>query len=260
MAERDQEKQSSVLFSLRELMSLEEERIQTEKQREEEARAAERRAKMEAELRLRAAEEARIRAEDERRALEAAREREEAARLEAIQRAAIERARLEAEEKARLAQLELSHKHERDLHALRADKEKMGLRRALVVVAVGAFVLAGGGLGYYFGLVLPEAERERIAAEQKAQALQAQRDAAERDAAERKKQIDDLTAQRDKAVSEKERAELDAQLAKLRGDAPSAKPTPVGRPGAGSGTRTGPTNTDPALDACKNSNDPMCGM
>jgi colicin import membrane protein len=259
MADRESEKQSSVLFSLRELMNLEEERIETEKQREEEARAADKRAKMEAELRLRAAEEARIRAEEERRQNDAAREREEAARLEAIQRAAIERTRLETEERARLAQMELSHKHERELQMLKADKQKTGLRRALIGVAVASVVFAGSGLGYYFGVAVPAAERDRAAAETEARQLKEARDKAEADAAAKTKLIADLTAQRDKAKTEKERIELDQQLNELKGG--DAKKPP---PGAGAGVVRPPpdtkTDAEKLLDACKNSKDPACGM
>jgi colicin import membrane protein len=260
MADRDPEKQSSVLFSLRELMNLEEERIETEKQREEEARAADRRAKMEAELRLRAAEEARIRAEEERRQNDAAREREEAARLEAIQRAAIERTRLETEERARLAQMELAHKHERELMALKSDKQKTGLRRALIGVGVASVVFAGGGLGYYFGVAVPAAERDRAAIEAEARQLKEARDKAEADAKAKEKMIADLTDQRDKAKTEKERIELDQKLNELKGG--DGKKPPVVGPGTGTVKPPRDTKLDAEklLEACKNSKDPSCGM
>ncbi|NUO54351.1 MAG: hypothetical protein HOV80_36360 [Polyangiaceae bacterium] len=259
MADRESEKQSSVLFSLRELMNLEEERIETEKQREEEARAADKRAKMEAELRLRAAEEARIRAEEERRQNDAAREREEAARLEAIQRAAIERTRLETEERARLAQMELAHKHERELMALQSDKQKTGLRRALIGVAVASVVFAGGGLGYYFGVAVPEGERVKAAADNEARTLKEARDKAEAEANAKSKMIADLTEQRDKARTDKERIELDQKLNELKGD-----PKKVVPGGTGTGVVKPPkdtkTDAEKLLDACKNSKDPACGM
>jgi colicin import membrane protein len=260
MAERDPEKQSSVLFSLRELMNLEEERIQTEKQRDEEARAAENRAKMEAELRLRAAEEARIRAEEERRRNDAAREREEAARLEAIRHAEIERARLQAEEHARLAQLELSHKHEREIQLLRADKEKTGLRRALIGVALASFVVAGGGLGYWFGVAVPKAEAEKAQAENEARQLKEARDKAQAEAAAKEKQIADLTDQRNRAQTEKERLELDAKLRELKGDkdVKDQKPPPGGGPLVKPPPPPGPG--EDLLDKCRNSKDPTCGM
>lgn len=260
MADRDPEKQSSVLFSLRELMNLEEERIQTEKEREEEARAAEKRAKMEAELRMRAAEEGRIRAEEERRRIDQQREREEAARLDAIRHAAIERTRLETEERARLAQLELSHKHERDIQALRADKEKTGLRRALIGVAVASVVFAGGGLGYYFGVAVPEGDRAKAAADNEARTMKEARDKAEADAAAKNKLIADLTDQRNKAQTEKERLELDQKLIDLKAGKDDKKQPATGPGGIVKPPPPDKTPEELLLEKCKNSKDPNCGM
>ena len=79
-----EQKESSVLFSLKELMNLEEDRIKTEEtSKAEQARQAEQ-ARLDAERAAREAEEARIHAENEKRRLEESRQREETARLEAI--------------------------------------------------------------------------------------------------------------------------------------------------------------------------------
>ena len=97
-----EQKESSVLFSLKELMNLEEDRIKTEEADRAAQAAAAERARQDAERQAREAEQARIRAEEERRRAEEQRSREEAARLEAIRVAEIEKARVEAEQRARL--------------------------------------------------------------------------------------------------------------------------------------------------------------
>src|SRR5277367_2853584 len=97
-----EQKESSVLFSLKELMNLEEDRIKQEEQEKRRQDEAATHARMEAERRVREEEESRIRAEEERRHADEQRTREDAARLEAIHTAEIERTRLEAENSARL--------------------------------------------------------------------------------------------------------------------------------------------------------------
>ena len=97
-----EQKESSVLFSLKELMNLEEDRIkQEEETKRAQAEAAER-SRLDAERRAREEEEARIRAEENRRRTEEARSREENARLEALRLAEVEKARVEAEQRARM--------------------------------------------------------------------------------------------------------------------------------------------------------------
>jgi len=87
------QKESSVLFSLKELMDLEQERIARE-EADRARKAEELRLKREAEERAkRELEEQRAREEEERRRAEAQRQREEEARLEAIKQAEIERAK-----------------------------------------------------------------------------------------------------------------------------------------------------------------------
>jgi len=159
--------QSSVLFSLKELMGLEETRVEEERQaatleaeRREEAR---RRAEVES---ARQAEEALAR-EEAQKAEEARLVREEAARHEALRLAAVERARLEALQNARATEQKLANDHHARLLELERDGEKKKLRRNIIVLAAGAVLVLGTGLGIYFGKMRPEAfaERERIQAE-----------------------------------------------------------------------------------------------
>jgi colicin import membrane protein len=132
-------KESSVLFSLRELMNLEEQRRAEEAA--DVARRAERQAEasLAAERRAREEEIARRRA-DEARAREEAREsREEAAHLAALREAELERARREAESAARLEELRLRQDHERQQAALAKDGRDRG---GILLAMCGALVLA----------------------------------------------------------------------------------------------------------------------
>jgi colicin import membrane protein len=142
-----EQKESSVLFSLKELMSLEEDRIRKEEDERRRREEAELQAKLEAERRARAEEEARIQAEEARRRAEEQRAREEAARLEAIRQAEVEKARLDAENAARIEALRHQQEHERQLEAVRADK---GKKRLALIAGASGFVLLvaliGGGI------------------------------------------------------------------------------------------------------------------
>jgi colicin import membrane protein len=165
--------QSSVLFSLNELMQLEGQRIEEESSREREAREREHAAKMEAELRLRVADEARRKADAERRHAEELSLREEEARLAAMREATLERARIETLDRARLAELELVHKHEQVLRRDEADRTSSRMRAALVAVVTGALLIGGAGIGYYFGVVQPKDEATRRELAEKAATAEA---------------------------------------------------------------------------------------
>jgi colicin import membrane protein len=137
----EQQKESSVLFSLKELMNLEENRIKEEEQeKEQRARAeAERRARDEAERR--AAEEKRLREEEDVRRAEDLRKKEEVARLEAIRMGEIEKAKAEAEHHARMQAMHAQQAHEQHLAALGSDSTKKRLK--LIVGIVSAVLVAG---------------------------------------------------------------------------------------------------------------------
>ncbi len=142
-----EQKESSVLFSLKELMNLEEDRIRQEEaeRRRQEEEAVQ--ARLELERRARDEEEARLRAIEEERLAGEQRQREEAARLEAIHQAEIERARLEAENAARLQQLRNQQEHAERIAAISQDQSKKKLRN--IAIASGAFLvlaLVGGGM------------------------------------------------------------------------------------------------------------------
>ncbi len=140
-----EQKESSVLFSLKELMNLEEDRIrQEESERRRQADAAEA-ARADAERKSRDAEEQRLRAEDERRRQEEQRGREETARLDAIRHAEVEKARVEAENAARMEGLRRQQEHERQIAVIAQDKSKKNLKLAAFGIGFVLLVVAVGG-------------------------------------------------------------------------------------------------------------------
>lgn len=160
MAER---KESSVLFSLRELREIEEERIQEEQTAKKRAEEERIRAQQEAERRAREEEESRRRAAEdaERRAREAveSREREERLRVEEAER----RARVEAQ-----AQLEQQRMHkELEIRAIEAQKKKP----TWLIAVAGGLVLVVGILGFWAYSRSQEADREKREADAKLAAL-----------------------------------------------------------------------------------------
>jgi colicin import membrane protein len=158
-----EQKESSVLFSLKELMNLEEDRIRSEEAQKAAAVAAAEKARLEAERVAREAEEARIRAEEDRRRTEEQRSREEAARLEAIRHAELEKARLETEQQARLAAMAAQQQHERSLAELHHDESKKKLRKTLIGVVAGVLVI--GTISIYAAVKSSQESEARLAAE-----------------------------------------------------------------------------------------------
>ncbi len=142
-----EQKESSVLFSLKELMNLEEDRIKQEESVRQRQEQAEAQAKLDAERRAREDEQARLQAEEDKKRAEEQRTREEAARLAAIHQAEIEKARLAAESAARIEQLRHVQEHEIQIKALTQDKHKK--RLTLIAGGAGLFLvvaLVGGGI------------------------------------------------------------------------------------------------------------------
>ena len=172
------QKESSVLFSLKELMNLEEDRI-----REEEAqKAARARAELEAreakERAARDAEERRLRDDEERRRTEELRKREEQTRLEAIRQGEVEKARAEAEHRARMEAMAAQRAHEAQLASINQDQHKKRLQVTIGVVAF-LFVAAVVGGGVAFKKHNDAVNLERQAAEQQRAELEARVNAAE---------------------------------------------------------------------------------
>lgn len=142
-----EQKESSVLFSLKELMNLEEDRIRQEEDDKQKKADAEMQARLESERRTREAEEGRIRDEENRKRAEEQRSREESARLEAMRQAEVERARVEAENAARIQAMQSQQEHERQLTVIKESHGKKKITYIAVGVGVVAFLgLIGGGI------------------------------------------------------------------------------------------------------------------
>jgi colicin import membrane protein len=244
-----EQKESSVLFSLKELMNLEEDRIRQEedaKRRQEEEAA---RVRAEAERRAREEEEARMRAVEEKRRTEEQRTREDAARLEAIRHAEVEKARLDAENQARMQQLTHQQEHERQLALVSQDKSK----KRLVLIAVTIGVLAVGGLAGGAFVISNQLKKSKD--------LEAQLTALQSQADENNRKMSELNGKLASATTPEEKAELERQLddAKKK-QTELQQATQSVKTGGGPRTFTGPTQQAPrTLPKCHcSAGDPLC--
>lgn len=134
-----EQKESSVLFSLKELMSLEENRIREEEDAKQKAAAAEIQAKADAERRAREEEEARLRAEEERRRQEDMRRKMEEAQVEAAKAAEIEKRKLEEQHRLQMEAMARQQAHEKEIHVIQSQKRK-GLHPG-VMAGIGVALL-----------------------------------------------------------------------------------------------------------------------
>ena len=142
-AESAQQKESSVLFSLQELMSLEKSRVEEEEQHRRRQVEAATQARLEAERRDRAAQEQRLREEEERRREVELRRRLDEAQIEAAKHAEIEKRRLEEQHRLQMEATAQQQAHERQLQHIQAQKRR-GAHPALLagigVALLGALI------------------------------------------------------------------------------------------------------------------------
>jgi colicin import membrane protein len=245
-----EQKESSVLFSLKELMNLEEDRIKTEEAAQAASAAAAEKARLDAERTARDAEEARIRAEDERRRLDEQRGREEAARLEAIRHAEIEKARLEAEQKARLEAMAAQQHHERSLAAIQQDEGKKKLRNMLI--AGIAVVVVGGSVATFLGVKASNEAQARATADAQARAqLEEENKKFQAAIAEQQKKTDSLLSQLSNAKDEATKLALQKQLEEER-----AKTESIKKGSGGPGRPASPGDAAPKKKCTPG--DPLC--
>lgn len=211
----EQQKESSVLFSLKELMNLEEDRIREEEAQKEAQAKAELEARQAAERAAREAEEARLRSEEEARRIDEQRRKEEATRLDAIRLGEIEKAKAEAEHRARLQAMSAQQAHEQTLAALTQDKHKKRLQ-IIVGIAVGVLLIGGVGGGLAFKQHQEEAAKQAavLEAQRKETEERLRRLQNEFDTARTREQ--DLQASLANAKDEATRAKLQAELEQQR--------------------------------------------
>lgn len=256
-----EQKESSVLFSLKELMNLEEDRIKTEENvKANQVRAAEE-ARRAAEQAAVQAEQARIAAEEERRRLDEQRGREEAARLEAIRQAEVEKARLEAEGQSRMAAMAAQQQHERQLVAIKSDQSKKTLRNAVIGLIVAVLAIAGIG-GFVMYNRAQDADAARIAFEKEKAELQKERERLENDLKATEAQKKDLQGAIALEKDERKKAELQAKLNAVNAQEEETKTkiTKAGGPAVGVGApATQPDKPPAAKPACNcKATDPLC--
>lgn len=192
---------TSVLFSLNQIMSAHESRLREEQEAIAQRAEAERRAREESARREAEELAARAREEAEEKAREEAQRRAEEARLEAMRCAAVERARIEAETQARIAMMQKAAEHERALEAMRVDAEKKRLERRVMSSLAAAVAVIGIGTGVYFGKVKPEAEAALLeqsariaAAQEEADKMRAKVEANDRRIKQAEKDVSDAEA------------------------------------------------------------------
>lgn len=205
------QKESSVLFSLKELMNIEEDRIKKETSDLEATARAQREAKEAADRAARENEERRIREEEDRRRAEEMRRREEAARLEAIQQGEVERTRLEAEQRARMEAMAAQQRHEQQLATI---QHQSGSKKLKVIVGVIGTVLVLGGIGAGVAMKAnkEQSEREKAAlAADKARVEEEARQLRE-DMSKAEAKMSDLMAQLNSAQNDAEREALKRKI------------------------------------------------
>jgi len=138
-----EQKESSVLFSLKELMSLEESRIKEEEDAKKKQTEAETAARLDAERRSREEEERKLRDEEERRRQDELRRKMEEAQVEAAKHAEIEKRRLEEQHRLQMEATAQQQAHERQLQHIQAQKRR-GAHPALLagigVALLGALI------------------------------------------------------------------------------------------------------------------------
>jgi len=250
-----EQKESSVLFSLKELMNLEEDRIKQEEADKDRRARQEADAKAAAERAAREAEERRIREEEEARRLEEMRRKEETARLEAIRHAEIEKAKAEAEHKSRMEALSAQQAHEQQLAALRSDQGKKRLKLT-VGIAVGVLLVGIVGGGLAFKGAADQRAKERAADQARIAAAEAESKRLKDTFDEAQKREEELKSSLASAKDEATRAKLEAELSKATeqkkqaGAAIQAGGGGGGRPKAASGGAAKPCNCQPG--------DPLC--
>jgi colicin import membrane protein len=241
------QQETSALFSLGELMRLEQTRIAEEEAQRKARLLAEEVARREAERLAREEERQRLLREEEQRREDAERERERVARLEAIRQAELERARVEAEQRARLETLTAQQQHEQRLKALETDAGKKRLSRALRLTLGLSLVLMVGGAAFYFGRVRPQSRNQVQTFQSILEDQIARREEIQRamDAQNRRiRELEDLVRQ-----------EREQNVVPLKTDPPPKGKVPI-VPSVRVGKPVPPT---PTGCTCVDPHDPLCG-
>jgi len=216
-------KESSVLFSLKELMNIEENRIREEEDAKKRAADAEVQAKADAERRAREDEETRLRAEEERRRSDEMRRKMEEAQIEAAKHAEIEKRKLEEQHRLQMEALAKQQAHEKEIHVIQSQKRK-GVHPG-VMAAIGVALLSALFAVIFFVAIKPASDAKE--AVKKAQTFAASDEPGQWDEADRQLAIarekdptnKDIVAVSDKVKAKRDKkAEAEAAAKKAQDD------------------------------------------
>jgi colicin import membrane protein len=231
--------ESSVLFSLNELIDLEKDRIEGERMQRERQERAVADAAIAAERQRSEAEEARVRAAEEKQRLELERSRAEAAKLDAIKLAEVQRAKADADHWAKLETARQEHEHVQRLQALRSDKGKKRLLYG-VIGCVALLVAGGAGGAILLKQSAEQAETARLSSEANARerdALLAQSRRMQDDAAAlttkyaaAKNEVERLAVAKEQERLKAEQARIAAEIAKQPPQSTGGHPTGDSKP------------------------------
>jgi len=242
----------SVTFSLKELMKLEDERVDQEKLAREAREHAVKAAREEQTRRERVELEARERAESEERDRVRHKELEEEARREAIQRATVEQARITVEARTRAEEADRERRHEIELQRMRSEAVKKPGPGGFIGSALGgaAFALALC-LVMYFAVSKPAGDKRIAELDRAVAGADGRADELSRRVDEQKSRIGDL----EKELSAAQAALLVKAPAAATGPKPPTAPF-VGRHVDPKGPKGPNPNDGPP---CANKFDPLCG-
>jgi colicin import membrane protein len=239
-------RESSVLFSLNELLLLERQRVEEEAAARAAARAAQLEREEAAERQRSEQKAAQQRLAEETKRADELRARAERARVEALRQAERDRVLHEVKQKARLAELALVHEHEQKLARLRRESSTKRLKWAAAGVTCALLLVTAGGAAA-FNRYVTQSEAEKVAL------ARAQLDA-EREGRLRTEQLERelnrLNAERgDTRQSEAPAAPIDpGRPPKVIAPPKSSRPVPPRRP-----------EPPPKKKECDEF-DPMCGL
>jgi membrane protein involved in colicin uptake len=241
---------SSAIFSLHELLELEEKRLADEASERQRRQDDRRRAEEDRIRRQREAEQAEILRAQQQAEEKARRQREEDARLAAMREAILADQKAEKARQAQAQEEAQRLDHERRLAQINADSAARRMRRALIGVSLGAAALIAGSFGLYFGKIKPDADQRAAlaasdATEQRAIALKAQHDADEA-----RQKLEELNIELQKARNPVERAQVQERINTVTRTLAPQRTQPLA---------TGKSGPDTAAPPCEKG-DPMCGL
>jgi hypothetical protein len=241
-------REESVRFSLKELLKLEDERLEEQERAKNAREAALAREREEAERRRRVEAEADARAEAEARERQRQVELEELARREAMQKAIVEQGRLEVEIRARADERERERHHELAIEKLRSEgKSGQSIGGLIAASAMGGAIMLGVMLAVQLGVMKPAANRRIAELQQSVIAADSRADDLTRQLADQRR----LVGERDRQLVEA-RTQIDALKTKKPSSVPAApapSPHKLGPPP--------PAPKAPAQPDC-DPHDPMC--